>query len=119
MNRIDAAFERARAESRAALIVFVTAGDPDLETTSELVPELAYAGADIVELGVPHSDPIAERPTIQAASHRAREGGVNYWARAEVSWRRRRRLEGPGGQAEAADDPGRDRDLKVEPEARP
>lgn len=76
MNRIDAAFERARTESRAALIVFVTAGDPDLETTSELVPELAEAGADIVELGVPHSDPIAEGPTIQAASQRALEGGV-------------------------------------------
>ena len=76
MNRIDAVFERVRAEKRAALIVFVTAGDPDLETTAELVPELADAGADIVELGVPHSDPIAEGPTIQASSQRALEGGV-------------------------------------------
>ena len=71
MNRIDRAFARARAEQRAALIVFVTAGDPDLETTAELVPELAAAGADLVELGIPHSDPIGEGPTIQAASLRS------------------------------------------------
>ncbi|MFI5316234.1 MAG: tryptophan synthase subunit alpha [Myxococcota bacterium] len=71
MNRIDRAFEVARAEKRAALIVFVTAGDPDLETTAELVPELAAAGADLVELGIPHSDPIGEGPTIQAASQRS------------------------------------------------
>jgi tryptophan synthase alpha chain len=71
MNRIDRAFEKARAEKRAALIVFVTAGDPDLETTAELVPELAAAGADLVELGFPHSDPIGEGPTIQASSQRS------------------------------------------------
>jgi len=71
MNRIDAAFARARDEKRAALIVFVTAGDPDLETTAELVPELAAAGADIIELGIPHSDPIGEGPTIQISSQRA------------------------------------------------
>ncbi|HTO06004.1 MAG TPA: tryptophan synthase subunit alpha [Myxococcota bacterium] len=71
MNRIDRAFERARAEKRAALIVFVTAGDPDLDTTAELLPELAAAGADVVELGIPHSDPIGEGPTIQASSQRS------------------------------------------------
>jgi tryptophan synthase alpha chain len=71
VSRIDAAFAKARAEGRAALIVFVTAGDPDLETTAELVPELAAAGADIVELGFPHSDPIGEGPTIQASSQRS------------------------------------------------
>jgi tryptophan synthase alpha chain len=71
VNRIDRAFERARAENRAALIVFATAGDPDLETSAELVPELAVAGADLVELGIPHSDPIGEGPTIQAASQRS------------------------------------------------
>ncbi|MFQ5699905.1 MAG: tryptophan synthase subunit alpha [Myxococcota bacterium] len=76
MNRIDRAFERARAEGRAALIVFVTAGDPDLDTTAELVMALDEAGADVVELGVPHSDPVAEGPTIQAASARARAGGT-------------------------------------------
>ena len=76
MNRVDAAFDRARAEGRAALIVFVTAGHPDLETTAELIPELAAAGADIIELGIPHSDPIGEGPTIQVSSLRALKGGV-------------------------------------------
>ena len=71
MNRIDQAFERALAERRAALIVFVTAGDPNLATTAELIPELAAAGADIIELGIPHSDPIGEGPTIQISSQRA------------------------------------------------
>ena len=73
MNRIDRTLARTREEGRAALIVFLTAGDPDLDTTAELIPELASAGADIVELGVPHSDPIAEGPTIQDASQRALE----------------------------------------------
>lgn len=76
MNRIDAAFERARQERRAALIVFLTGGDPDLETTQELVPELVRAGADIIEIGVPHSDPIGEGPTIQASSFRALSHGT-------------------------------------------
>jgi len=76
VNRIDQAFARAREEGRAALIVFVTAGDPDLETTAALVPELAAAGADVVELGIPHSDPIAEGPTIQASSGRAMRHSV-------------------------------------------
>ncbi len=71
MSRIDQALARARSEKRAALIVFVTAGDPDLSTTAELIPELAAAGADVIELGVPHSDPIGEGPTIQVSSQRA------------------------------------------------
>jgi tryptophan synthase alpha chain len=71
LNRIDQAFVSAREEDGAVLIVFVTAGDPDLTTTAELVPELQAAGADIVELGIPHSDPIAEGPTIQASTARA------------------------------------------------
>ena len=71
MNRIDRAFEIARKENRAALVPFITAGDPDLDTTFQLVGELAAAGADVLELGVPHSDPIAEGPTIQAASQRS------------------------------------------------
>ncbi len=71
MNRIDRALTDTRAAGRAALIPFITAGDPDLGTTADLIPELAAAGADIVEIGVPHSDPIAEGPTIQAASFRS------------------------------------------------
>ena len=67
MNRIDRVLAETRAEGRAALIPFITAGDPDLATTADLIPELFAAGADIIEIGVPHSDPIAEGPTIQAA----------------------------------------------------
>jgi tryptophan synthase alpha chain len=80
VNRLERAFERARAENRAALIVFVTAGDPDLRTTGELVPALADAGADVIELGVPHSDPIAEGPTIQASSFRSLQHGTTLAA---------------------------------------
>ena len=71
MNRIDRTLADTRAAGRASLIPFITAGDPDLSTTADLIPELAAAGADIVEIGVPHSDPIAEGPTIQAASFRS------------------------------------------------
>ena len=73
MNRIDRVFVETRSAGRAALIPFVTAGDPDIGTTADLIPELVEAGADIIEIGVPHSDPIAEGPTIQAASFRSLE----------------------------------------------
>ena len=77
MNRIDAAFRRLRRENGTALIPFITAGDPDLETTKALVLEMADRGADIIELGLPFSDPLADGPTIQAASQRALEKGMN------------------------------------------
>jgi tryptophan synthase alpha chain len=76
-SRIDAAFARARAEGRAALIVYVCAGDPSLDVTEALVPKLASAGADIIELGVPFSDPMADGPVIQAASERALRSGTS------------------------------------------
>jgi tryptophan synthase alpha chain len=76
VNRIDRAFARARSEERAALALFVTAGDPDLATTGRLLPALAEAGTDLIEIGIPHSDPIAEGPTIQASSQRALERGT-------------------------------------------
>ncbi len=74
MNRIDKKFADLNGEK--ALITFVTAGDPDLETTKRLVLEMEKSGADLIELGVPFSDPIAEGPTIQRASLRALRGGV-------------------------------------------
>lgn len=74
MNRIDKKFRDLGSEK--ALITFVTAGDPNLETTKELVLEMEKSGADLIELGVPFSDPIAEGPTIQKASLRALQGGV-------------------------------------------
>lgn len=69
-------FEARRAEGRKALITFATAGDPDLETTARLVPAMEGAGADLVELGVPYSDPVAEGPVIAAANARALQGDV-------------------------------------------
>ena len=70
-SRISEAFERLRREGRRGFIPYITAGDPDLETTRALVVELARAGATVVELGVPFSDPVADGPTIQRASDRA------------------------------------------------
>lgn len=66
----------ARAFSRKAFIAFVTAGDPDLETTERLIPAMAEAGADLIEVGIPFSDPIAEGPVIQAADVRALSNGI-------------------------------------------
>jgi tryptophan synthase alpha chain len=71
MGRIGERFAALRAEGEVALVPFVTAGDPDLATTEALLPALQAAGADLIELGVPFSDPMAEGPTIQRASERA------------------------------------------------
>ena len=76
MNRIDATFARLRTEGRTALIPYVTAGDPDPLTTVRIMERLVAAGADIVELGVPFSDPMADGPVIQRASERALAQGV-------------------------------------------
>jgi tryptophan synthase alpha chain len=76
MSRLGDAFTRARAEDRGALVVYVTAGDPNLGVTRELVPLLARAGADVIELGMPYSDPVADGPTIQAAGQRALAAGA-------------------------------------------
>ena len=71
MNRIRTAFENGK-----AFIPFITCGDPDLETTAEVVREAVKNGADLIELGIPFSDPTAEGPVIQAANIRALSGGV-------------------------------------------
>ena len=76
MNRIDALFARLKREGRPALMPFVTAGDPDLATTAELIPEIIRRGADMVEVGIPYSDPIADGPVIAASYTRALKGGV-------------------------------------------
>jgi tryptophan synthase alpha chain len=75
VSRIEAAFARLRSEGRRGLIPFITAGDPDLETTGKLLVELAHAGATLIELGVPFSDPMADGPVIQKASERALRRG--------------------------------------------
>src|SRR5215210_6268466 len=75
MSRIADAFATLGREGRRGLIPFITAGDPDLETTRELLVELARAGASLIELGVPFSDPVADGPVIQRASERALRQG--------------------------------------------
>jgi tryptophan synthase alpha chain len=77
MSRIDQTFKRLRKKGQAALIPFVVAGDPDLERTEALIFKVAESGADIIELGVPYSNPLADGPTIQAAHQRALQKGVN------------------------------------------
>lgn len=76
MSRIARTFDRLRAEGRKALIPYVTAGDPYADVTVELMLALAQAGADVIELGVPFSDPMADGPVIQKASERALARGI-------------------------------------------
>jgi tryptophan synthase alpha chain len=76
MNRIDATFDRRRAAGHTVLIPYVTAGDPSLANTADIVDALVDAGADIIELGVPFSDPMADGPVVQRASERALAQGV-------------------------------------------
>jgi tryptophan synthase alpha chain len=77
MSRIKATFERLQAQGRKALIPFITAGDPEPGLTLPLMQALVDGGADIIELGVPFSDPMADGPTIQRASERALAFGVS------------------------------------------
>ncbi|HRO50726.1 MAG TPA: tryptophan synthase subunit alpha [Hyphomicrobium sp.] len=74
-TRIDRRFAALKAEGRAALVTFVTAGDPDLETSKAILAGLPGAGADVIELGMPFSDPMADGPAIQASSLRALKAG--------------------------------------------
>src|SRR5882762_10358174 len=75
MSRIAETFALLKRDGRRGFIPFITAGDPDLETTRELIVELARAGATVIELGVPFSDPMADGPVIQRASERALRQG--------------------------------------------
>jgi tryptophan synthase alpha chain len=80
MSRIKDKFAELRKNREKALITFITAGDPDLDMTRELIPEMEKSGADIIELGVPFSDPMADGPTIQRASERALAAGTTLKA---------------------------------------
>ena len=77
VGRIRSAFKRARAEGRPAIIPYIAAGDPDLTTTQKIVGALQRGGADIVEIGVPFSDPIADGPVNQRAAERALRNGTS------------------------------------------
>ena len=76
LQRLDQTFARLKDAGEGALVTFITAGDPSPEGTPALVARLAQAGADIVELGIPYSDPLADGPSIQASSQRALDKGV-------------------------------------------
>ncbi len=77
MNLIDQTFNRLKRENRTALIPFLTIGDPNLSASLDILKELEAAGADMVELGVPYSDPLADGPVIQRASQRALDNRIN------------------------------------------
>ena len=77
MNRIDKKFKELKEQKKKAFIAYVCAGDPDIATTKKLVLELDKCGVDIIELGVPFSDPLADGPTIQRASQRALKKKIN------------------------------------------
>ncbi len=83
-NRIDKRFKELKAQGRAGLVTFVTAGDPDHETSLGIVKALPGAGADIIELGMPFSDPMADGPAIQAAGLRALKNGANMRKTLEI-----------------------------------
>jgi tryptophan synthase alpha chain len=88
---LDDAFERARGEKRLAFIPYVMAGDPDLETTDAILLALSVAGADIIELGVPYSDPLADGPTVAAAGQRALRSATHVREVLALAWRCRER----------------------------
>ncbi len=77
MKRLDYRFKLLKENGKKALIPFITAGDPDVDTTIQLVSELEKAGADIIELGLPYSDPLADGPVLQRAASRALDKGMD------------------------------------------
>ncbi len=95
MSRIAESFGRLKREGRKAFIPYITAGDPDLATTESLLLALAEAGADVIELGVPFSDPMADGPVIQRASERALKNPIGVSEILPVVERTRRRSDVP------------------------
>lgn len=95
MSAIDALFQRTRAEGRKAFIPFVTAGDPDLSFTADLLATLIERGADLCEVGMPYSDPIADGPVIQASYSRALAKKVKVEQILETLEQHRTRLTAP------------------------
>ena len=95
MTRIEATFKSLKRERRKGFIPYITAGDPSLEATEQIILELERSGADIIELGVPFSDPMADGPVIQRASERALANSVNVRDCLEVVRRIRQQSEVP------------------------
>ena len=95
MRRIAQRFDLLRKQGEKALVVFLSAGDPDLDTTDALVLAMAESGADLIEIGVPFSDPVAEGPTIQRSSERGLAVGASLRRVLERLQRLRPKLELP------------------------
>ncbi|MCA1583495.1 MAG: tryptophan synthase subunit alpha [Acidobacteria bacterium] len=95
MSRIDAAFRTLRAQSRTGLVTYVTAGDPDLDRSGDILRRLDHAGADCLEVGVPFSDPLADGPVIQRATERALAAGATLVGVLEMIASIRHRIAAP------------------------
>ncbi|MFH1305409.1 MAG: tryptophan synthase subunit alpha, partial [Candidatus Omnitrophota bacterium] len=95
MNRIDATFKKLRSEGKKAFIPYVAAGDPDMKTTGKVLLALADAGADIIEVGIPFSDPLADGPTIQKAVQRSLKAGCTVKKVMKMVKTIRRQIETP------------------------
>ncbi|MEW6172421.1 MAG: tryptophan synthase subunit alpha [Bacillota bacterium] len=95
MSRIKDAFETLRQRQEKGLITYLTGGDPNLEKTRELTLVMAHSGADIIEVGIPFSDPMADGPVIQAASNRALAGGATVGGILKMTGEVRRETEIP------------------------
>jgi tryptophan synthase alpha chain len=91
MSRIAARFAELRKANRAAFVPFITAGDPDVDTTYAILERLPISGADLIELGVPFSDPMADGPAVQASSLRALQSGMTLSKTLDLVQRFRRK----------------------------
>lgn len=94
-ERILYAFEQAKVQGRGVLIPYLVAGDPNVETTDAVIAAITAAGADIIELGIPYSDPIADGPTIAAAAKRALDGGMTIDRALSIVQRAREHMGAP------------------------
>jgi tryptophan synthase alpha chain len=95
MNRIEKTFDHLRVKGDAALVGFVTAGDPDPETSAHIIRCMCSAGVDLLELGIPFSDPTADGPTIQCSSERALAQGMNLKRVLDLTRRTRAAVDTP------------------------
>jgi tryptophan synthase alpha chain len=95
MSRLTQTFDRLRSAGRGGLVTYLTAGDPDADRSVDLLVAVAQAGADVLEVGVPFSDPLADGPVIQRASERALAGGMNLRGVIEIVRRVRAKVDTP------------------------
>ena len=95
MPRLSQTFERLRSAGRVGLVTYTTAGDPDLARSSEILKALDRAGADVLEVGVPFSDPLADGPVIQRATERALAAGVSLRSALSLIGRVRNQVDAP------------------------